>query len=413
MKLVCPGCLAKYSVSDEKVPAALERARCRKCGGGLALIEGTGGASIAPREEPTISASMSEDSDASSRRARRKERDMFSPPALGEVSNLPSGVRSAGPNDAKLKGQRNDTSVLFSLGALSKETEEIERAGHHGRAEGDGSGLIDIRALSAAHGTKSAIPMPTVDDLVNLGGSGLATSPLLSAPTLDAPSSALEGRVEGREGKRGVWIALAAGGLFFLGAVVLAIVATRPLADPPRGAEPARTAVLERDPSSAQPPTTTAAAPLLPPVVVGPAHESDPAKATPTPEPAKNKPSVGPKGVASAKTEPTQIVAPPTTPTPPTVTPPASGALAPFNRGAASASLASIAFASCKKPDGPSGPGHVVVTFDPSGSVQSAIVDQGSFVGTPVGGCIAGKFRGAHVPAFSGGPMKVGKSISL
>jgi hypothetical protein len=88
-------------------------------------------------------------------------------------------------------------------------------------------------------------------------------------------------------------------------------------------------------------------------------------------------------------------------------------ASAPFDRGAAAASLGAVKVASCKKPDGPTGSGHVSVTFSPDGSVQSAVVDQPPFAGTPVGGCVAGKFRGARVPAFGGGNVKVGKSFVI
>jgi hypothetical protein len=90
---------------------------------------------------------------------------------------------------------------------------------------------------------------------------------------------------------------------------------------------------------------------------------------------------------------------------------PASGA--PFDRGAAAAALAAVNPAACKKPDGPTGSGHVTVTFEPSGSVSSAVVDSGPYPGTPVGGCIAGKYRGARVPAFGGSSVKVGKSFTL
>jgi hypothetical protein len=55
----------------------------------------------------------------------------------------------------------------------------------------------------------------------------------------------------------------------------------------------------------------------------------------------------------------------------------------------------------------------VAVTFAPNGSVTTAVVDQPPFAGSAVGGCIAGKFRGARVPAFGGAPMKVGKSFVL
>jgi hypothetical protein len=86
---------------------------------------------------------------------------------------------------------------------------------------------------------------------------------------------------------------------------------------------------------------------------------------------------------------------------------------APFDRGAASAALGSISVSSCKKPDGPTGSGHLKITFGPSGTVTSAVVDQPPFAGTAVGGCVAGKFRSAHIPAFAGSPVTVGKSFSM
>jgi hypothetical protein len=89
------------------------------------------------------------------------------------------------------------------------------------------------------------------------------------------------------------------------------------------------------------------------------------------------------------------------------------GSTAPFDRGAAQGALGGVNVQSCKKPDGPTGSGHVKITFAPNGSVSSAVVDSGPFPGTPVGGCIAGKFRGAHVPPFGGGPVSVGKSFTI
>jgi hypothetical protein len=43
--------------------------------------------------------------------------------------------------------------------------------------------------------------------------------------------------------------------------------------------------------------------------------------------------------------------------------------------------------------------------------VQSAVVDQPPFAGTPVGGCVAGKFRSARIPAFAWAAVGVGKSF--
>ena len=84
-----------------------------------------------------------------------------------------------------------------------------------------------------------------------------------------------------------------------------------------------------------------------------------------------------------------------------------------FDRGAAAASLGSINVASCRQADGPTGAGHVKVTFQPSGTVSAVEVDEPPFRGTSVGGCLAAKFRSAHVPPFDGAPVIVGKTFTL
>ncbi len=87
----------------------------------------------------------------------------------------------------------------------------------------------------------------------------------------------------------------------------------------------------------------------------------------------------------------------------------------PFSTAAAKASLSSAASSAkgCASAGGPSGRGKVQVTFATSGRVTSANVVSGPFGGTSVGGCVARKFRGARVPAFSGGPVTVAKSFSI
>jgi hypothetical protein len=83
----------------------------------------------------------------------------------------------------------------------------------------------------------------------------------------------------------------------------------------------------------------------------------------------------------------------------------------PFDRGVAASALAAVNVQSCARPDGPTGLGHVSVTFAPSGVVASAIVDGGAFPVTAVGSCISIRFRGTRVPAFDGGPVTVGRSF--
>lgn len=86
---------------------------------------------------------------------------------------------------------------------------------------------------------------------------------------------------------------------------------------------------------------------------------------------------------------------------------------APFDRGAAAGALGAVNVQSCKRPDGPTGTGHVKVTFTPDGAASSVTLDGGPFVGTPVGACIEGKYRTARVPTFTGTPASVGKSFTI
>jgi predicted Zn finger-like uncharacterized protein len=85
--------------------------------------------------------------------------------------------------DQKLTGQRNENSVLFSLTALTNSEEKKPSAG---TPQNDGSGLIDIRALSANMSDKKDEKNSHVDDIMNLGGGG-AFGAALSAPILAPP----------------------------------------------------------------------------------------------------------------------------------------------------------------------------------------------------------------------------------
>ena len=91
------------------------------------------------------------------------------------------------------------------------------------------------------------------------------------------------------------------------------------------------------------------------------------------------------------------------------------GSEQPFNMGEAKAKLGGAASAAqgCKKGDGPTGSGRVVVMFAPSGAAQSATVTGPPFEGTPTGACVSARFRGVRVPAFSGSPFSVSKSFSI
>ena len=94
---------------------------------------------------------------------------------------------------------------------------------------------------------------------------------------------------------------------------------------------------------------------------------------------------------------------------------PAAASGADFNRAAALSALSAAASAaqSCKKPDGPTGSGKIAVTFANSGAATTAAVEGPPFAGTPVGGCVAARFRGVHVPPFGGATVTVHKTFII
>jgi hypothetical protein len=104
-------------------------------------------------------------------------------------------------------------------------------------------------------------------------------------------------------------------------------------------------------------------------------------------------------------------------------TPPAAASTAPapasagggFDKTAAKAALAAGAAqaAGCRQPDDPEGGARVLVTFAPSGRVQSAQVVGSPFQGTRTGACIARAFKGLNVPAFDGEPVVVTKDVTI
>ncbi len=85
-----------------------------------------------------------------------------------------------------------------------------------------------------------------------------------------------------------------------------------------------------------------------------------------------------------------------------------------FDTAAASRALGSISLLPCKQTKGPSGDGHVIVTFAPTGEVTNVVVDRDPYKDTAVGRCIAGQFKRApSVPKFAGAPVSVGKTFHL
>lgn len=95
--------------------------------------------------------------------------------------------------------------------------------------------------------------------------------------------------------------------------------------------------------------------------------------------------------------------------------PPDAAVPGPFNSSAAQLALqtATAHAASCRREGDPSGTALVVITFAPSGRVTSATISGPPFVGTETGSCIASRFRGATVPAFTGDYVTVSKNVVI
>lgn len=84
-----------------------------------------------------------------------------------------------------------------------------------------------------------------------------------------------------------------------------------------------------------------------------------------------------------------------------------------LDKKAVAEAFESISLDSCKKPKGPTGEGHVLVTLAPTGKATSAIVDSPPFANTKVGKCIAKAYEKVRVPAFKGDAVTLGKKFKL
>ena len=373
------------------------------------------------------------------------------PMSGGRNAPASSGSGHGGGGDLdepKLTGQRNESSVLFSLSALTEKSPDAPSSAK----QTEGSGLIDIRALAAPRsGPVDSGRNAKVDDIMNLGGGG-AFSAALAAPVLAPPPVGVETSFDtaassggGKSNKALIFAILGAACILALAMVFVmkgsgdkdktaangnGTGATMPngTALPDNGsgsttpappADPAMAAANPAAPSSATTPGTGA------PLAVAPT----PGKAIPaTGSGGHATASRGNNGAAPDTQDPTPApaVAPAVKPTmnqalaqfgdpggAGNASANSGGSTAPFDRGAAAAALGAVNVASCKKSDGPTGSGHVSITFGSNGQVQTAVVDSPPFEGTSVGGCVAGKFRAAHVPGFSGGAQRVGKSFTI
>ncbi len=173
---------------------------------------------------------------------------------------------------------------------------------------------------------------------------------------------------------------------------------------PPPTAMPTEPVVATAAPTETAAPTATETA-------EAPEHPAPTAAAATAAAPTQRPTETHPTETHVAETpRPTPLPTPTPTPTPSASAKPAASA-APTEPGAFSQSEAQRSLrsmesilASCKRPDGPTGAGHVRVTFANDGTAMSSVILGAPYEGTPVGECAASRFKLAHVTKFDGPP---------
>ena len=245
---------------------------------------------------------------------------------------------------SKLRGERNENSVLFSLGNLaqlasdrpapapSSSSSSSGGAGHAtGAAGGEGSGLIDIRSMANAYlggsGAGGAVAKPasagigSIDDLPVFGGGGF------SEPAVMVPVAARANN------SKMMYALIGSVGALAVAAIILVIVMVRGGGDKDANKKDERAseqlAVNDSDrkadsaaPDSTKPDPGEPAAPSKPdPASEPPPSKPDPASepppSRPDPRPAKpdttkpkNPPPAPKPGIAAAKPEPVKPAKP-------------------------------------------------------------------------------------------------------
>jgi hypothetical protein len=181
-------------------------------------------------------------------------------------------------------------------------------------------------------------------------------------------------------------------------------------------AQPAQTSELRAAPEPVQPAVTTDSVKVAPSK-----EEAPPPKLSPAAARARARAA---RAAAAAEAPSEPAAAPEEAPTPAPLTGSAAAALEAtnaaaqeidFNKESARQALedAGQKAASCRTIDMPAGAARIAVTFAPAGNVTAAVVESGPLVGTAAGGCVASKFRTVRVPAFTGEPVTVHKTITF
>ena len=395
MKVTCPACSAQYTIAAERLDGRRVKVRCKRCGESFPVDASQQSEEVYARQTET----------------------------------------SATSHATQLTGERNESSVLFSLATLARQAPAPPAP-----KVTESSALIDIRALMSAT-SKADASAPRADDVVNLGGGG-AFAPLFGSPLAPPVTFVPAENEEAARRRKGP---IAIGALAVVAIVgVAAMVGVRSTSGA-RTATAVTVATAISAPANvpsvagAAPSNTLAMAPIEAPAASGTqlaavtqVRTSTTSNAAP---PARSAAHSNDSRSVTAQAPTASTVSTPSTPSAAAKCCPGESQIAchmrlstgaacgaeppgstmtsapPFDRPAAARALG-INVASCKRGDGPAGVGHVKVTFQPSGSVSAVDVDA-PYAGTATGACVAQRYRGVSVPAFAGGPLSAGKSFVI
>jgi predicted Zn finger-like uncharacterized protein len=367
------------------------------------------------------------------------------------------GGAAAASGAQRMTGQRNENSVLFSLSNLQQlasrggATAEAAPAAKQAPAAtaspqgappatGEGSGLIDIRALARSAGPgNAAAPSQAVDDLLAIGtGGGAALGGPLLGPAPDDTS----------EGNRWLWIGGVAiaviaiiGAGVWVGTVVGgseddALEITAEAGTAPSEASPGSSAVAAATASPTEAPSEPFAAAQPAEIVAIEDNPPDEAPQLKDPAPAKRASATTQRRPRTSKS--TRSTSPKSAPAPAPkkrsgnnldalmdeVVGGSSSSSKPKARSTSTASSSNLpdspsrndvktalqgvsgAVKACRKDAG--GTATVDVTFSgKTGRATGARVTSGPFKGTPVGTCIQTAVKRARVPRFKQSSFKV------
>jgi predicted Zn finger-like uncharacterized protein len=374
--------------------------------------------------------------DAARRRGRGGSTDLFGASVQDDVMTSaavdPVPHVPAGGGADRMTGARNENSVLFSLASLTGGGGAAPKPASSGD-QSPPSSKADLRALMGSGESKPVAQKSKLDDIINLSGGGVYSPAMLTAPALAPPpveelTAAADAVGPVAKPKSKALIVLVVLGVVAIAGAAIAFAmnsqaeADKAMAAASASAKAAAEALAsalaaaENKPPSSESPSadTPAAAPtVLAPGQTAPKPEAEKktvvaAKADKPAE--KEKPAP----VAGLPPPPAALGVPPPAPAPKEAAP-AAGGSGDFDRAAALSALSAAATAaqSCKKPDGPTGSGRIAVTFANNGQATTANVEGPPFAGTPVGGCVAARFRGTHVPPYGGTPITVHKTFNI